>query len=511
VRVDVLKIRLCGRRVQDVRRAGLLQVFVWSRTERIRIVSDAATTIDAWENDPSAASLEAQPTMNDPVAHALPDLDPPGFKVGVAGKQPPADTYHVGTAEFRYWALADALARGAGFWSKRVPAGTAWQQGNGTRLIAVADEGVDLNAYYDRNGLHFFHDSVRGTTVYSGESPDVVCHELGHAVLDAIKPQLWDASAIETAAFHESFGDISAILSALQLESVRQSVIEETGGQVSTASRLSRLAESLGWAIRQLIPDSGDAGCLRSAVHSFYYQAPASLPPRSPASSLSSEPHNFSRIFTGGFYRMLGGIFARQPQHDAAALLRASEIAGTLLVEGVRRAPVVPAFYAQVAAQMVAADTAIFAGTYRRAIASGFVGTGVLSVTSAAALDAETRARALSETTDSDGGPELPRVPLVGAAYGLPGPLLVNAAIQPRRLGAASGLPDSGDIQAPSAEKAADSFVVDLIRRGRIAAADDVVGEAPIAPGSYTTHEIRPADGALELRRTRFDCGFGAF
>jgi hypothetical protein len=470
-----------------------------------------ATTIEAWEDDPGAASLEAQLSPNQPVAHALPDLDPPGFKVGVAGKQPPPDNYPVGSEEFRFWALGDALARGAGFWSKRVPAGTSWQPSNGTRLIAVPDEGVDLNAYYDRNGLHFFHDSVRGTTVYSGESPDVVCHELGHAILDSIKPQLWDATSIETAAFHESFGDMSAILSTLQLESVRQQVIEETGGQVSTASRLSRLAESLGWAIRQLIPDSGDAGCLRSAVNSFYYQAPETLPPRAPASSLSSEPHNFSRIFTGGFFRLLGGIFSLQPQHDAAALLRASEIAGTLLVEGVRRAPVVPAFYAQVAAQMIAADTAIFSGRYRRAIASGFVGTGVLSVASAAALDADTRARALSEPTDANLGAALPTVPLTGAAYGLPRPLLVSAAGQPRRLGAASGLTDTGESQAPSPEKAADSFVTDLIRRGRISAPEDLIGEAPIVAGSYTTHEIRPADGALELRRTRFDCGFGAF
>jgi hypothetical protein len=474
-------------------------------------MSDTATavTIDAWDNDPGATGAEAQLTANTPAPHPLPDFDPPGFKVGVAGKKPPADTYVVGTDEFRYWALADALARGAGYWSKRVPAGTTWQSDNGTRLIAVPDEGVDLNAFYDRNGLHFFHDTVRGTTVWSGESPDVVCHELGHAILDAIKPQLWDAASIEAAALHESFGDISAILSALQLDAVREAVLEETGGQVSTASRLSRLAETLGWAIRQLVPDSGDLGCLRSAVHSFYYQAPDTLPPRAPASSLSSEPHNFSRIFTGGFFRMLGGIFFLQDQQDADALLRASEIAGTLLVEGIRRAPVVPAFYAQVAAQMVAADTAIFGGRYRRAIASGYVGTGVLSVASAASLDAETRARALSEPTDADGGPSLPRVPLAGAAYGLPRDLLVGAATQPRRLGVASGMPDTGDSLAPSADKAADSFVTDLIRRGRLAAPDEAVGDAPILAGAHATHEIRVTDTTLELRRTRFDCGLG--
>ena len=188
------------------------------------------TAIAAWEDDPVAAILEGQPPMNQPVHRAEPDFDPPGLPVGIAGPQPPPDIYKVGTEDFRYWALADALARAAGYWSGRVPTGTTWQPDNGTRLVAVPDGGVDLNAYYNRNGLHFFHGSVRGTTVYSGESPDVVCHELGHAVLDAVKPQLWDAASIEVAAFHESFADCSAILSNLQVPSLRDAVLAETRG-----------------------------------------------------------------------------------------------------------------------------------------------------------------------------------------------------------------------------------------------------------------------------------------
>jgi hypothetical protein len=467
-----------------------------------------AIAIEAWEDDPVAAPLEDRPGLNQPVRRAQPNFDPPNLPVGVTGKQPPPDSYHVGTEEFRYWALADALARGAAYWSGRVPDGTTWQADNGPRLMAAPDDGVDLNAYYDRNGLHFFHDSVRGTPVFSGESPDVVCHELGHAVLDAVKPQLFDVASIEAAAFHESFGDMSAILSALQLDSVREQVLTETNGLPHTASRLSRLAETLGWAIRQLIPDSGDAGCLRSAVNSFYYLPPASLPPRAPATSLSSEPHSFSRVFTASFFRMLGGIFFRQGQQDSAGLLTASRDAGKLLIEGVRRASVVPAFYAQVAAQMIVADTALFQGRYRRAIVSAFVGTGVLSVASAAALDEDTRSRAITELESADVD-ELPRLPLTGRSYGLSADLLVNVAAQPHRIGAASGLSDSGEVTAPAADQAADSFVVDLIRRGKIDAPDELVGDAPIVAGSYTTHELRTTDGALELRRMRFDCGFG--
>jgi hypothetical protein len=198
-------------------------------------------------------------------------------------------------------------------------------------------------------------------------------------------------------------------------------------------------------------------------------------------------------------------MFQLQPQQDSDGLQQAAQDAGKLLIEGVRRAPVVTGFYAQVAANMLVADQTLFQGRYRRAIRSGFVGTGVLSVSSAASVDPAAVPAVEPRGLDE----ELPQVPLTGSAYGLPTDLLVHAAAQPRRISAASGLPDSGSSQPPTADKAADSFVVDLIRRGRIDAPEEIAAEAPISAGSYTTHEIRPVDGAVELRRTRFDCGFG--
>jgi hypothetical protein len=78
-----------------------------------------------------------------------------------------------------------------------------WQPG--PTLNVILDEGKDLNAYYDRKALNFFHGQGAGGTVYSGESPDIVCHEMGHGILDSIKPQLFDAMSGEVAAFHEGF------------------------------------------------------------------------------------------------------------------------------------------------------------------------------------------------------------------------------------------------------------------------------------------------------------------
>lgn len=469
------------------------------------------TAIAAWEDDPVSAVPETQPPAKTPVTVAEPDLDPPHFAVGVDGTRPAPGVHAVGTPEFRWWNAAEAMARGAWFWVGRVPRGVDWQPSNGSRLIAHLDDGDDLNAYYDRNGLHFFHGTVGGTTVYSGESPDVVCHELGHAVLDAVKPQLWGAASIEAAAFHESFADCSAILSNLQVGSLREAVLIETDGRFGTASRLTRMAEDLGWAIRRLSPDGVAPDCLRSAVNSFYYQDPATLPPSAPASSLSSEPHNFSRVFTGGFFRVLSGIFRLQSEASADTLRTATEDAGTLLVEGIRRSPVVPGLYAQVAAHMVEADEELFGRRYRKAILSGFVRSGVLSVRSAATLGGPGQVVTAVAAADLDGRNEIARLPLAGTAFGLPADLMVQAASNPRRFSVAGGVPDVGETVPAAPERAAGSFVEDLLRRGRISAAADEAGAAPIDSHALTTHVIRAGDEGLELFRTRVDCGFADF
>src|SRR4051812_11978247 len=336
------------------------------------------TSILGWEDDPGAPGSGRHPSARD-----RPTLSAAPLPVSISTKAPPAREFKVGTPEFRYWVAADALARAAHFWGTIAPSGTRWQPSNGARLPVQLDGGVDLNAFYDRHGLHFFHDTVQNQTVYSGESPDVVCHELGHAVLDGLRPQLWDALAAEVAAFHESFGDMSAMLSGLQLQSLREEVLAETASHLDRSSRLSRLAEQLGWAIRQGHPDAVDRDCLRNASNSFFYIDPVKLPPTAPATMLSSEPHSFSRVFTGAFLNVLAGMFSAQPKHDQAALLAVARDAATILVRGARATPVVPSYYSQVAAHMLEVDAADFGGRYRDALKTGFVRHGILSLQAA--------------------------------------------------------------------------------------------------------------------------------
>src|SRR5262252_7146604 len=149
--------------------------------------SVVTTQVNTWEDDPFS---EAVPTTNPPLATPLAVPVPSNtnalLQTHIVEPQPAPSQFPTGTANFRYWVAAEALARGINFWAPLLPAGTRWSCPNPLQVTLVAP-GQDLNAYYSRDdgGLFFFQQTVKNRQLFSGESPDVVCHELGHAILDA--------------------------------------------------------------------------------------------------------------------------------------------------------------------------------------------------------------------------------------------------------------------------------------------------------------------------------------
>jgi hypothetical protein len=468
-------------------------------------------TINVWEQDPG---LGAQPDGGQVINRPAPKLSaaPLPIKIENPIKAPPARIHATGTPGFRYWTAAEALRRGADFWGGLLP-GVSWQVG--ALLPIDLDNGQDLNAYYDRVGLRFFHDTVNGRTIYSGESPDVVCHELGHAVLDSIKPQLWDTASNEVAAFHESFGDMSAILAALQLPSLRQSVLAETNGVLYRVSRLSRLAEQLGWAIRQKFSSAVDPDCLRNAVNSLFYRDPSTLPPSGPATSLSSESHSFSRVFTGAFFEGLAGMLKAHPTQDEATLLQVSQDIGKILVDAVRQVPVVPTFFSQVAATMIHTANQQFAAlAYGVALQSAFVRHGIVPAATSVVLAAPPAQAVAGVAAGAAPDTSLPQLSLSISEYGLGvDSIMVQAAGQPKKFDVAGAALSLGVATSPSAEAAAKAFVENLVRQGRLKA-PGVTGNAEIvrslAPSSHETHthELRREGQGIMLRRVRIACDF---
>lgn len=465
-----------------------------------------AATVSSWEDDPLSG------TGQKPISVPVPALGKSPYPLAIAGAAPTAKKYPTGTPGFRYWDAAVALRRGADLWGSIVAPRTGWQPG-GT-LTATLDHGKDLNAYYDRRGLWFFHYAVAGTTVYSGESPDVLCHELGHAILDSVRPELWDAMSAEVAAFHESFGDMSSILSGLQVPSLRAAVLTETGGTLYHNSRLSRLAEELGWAIRQIQPDAADPDCLRNAVNSFFYRDPLTIPHSGPAAQLTSEPHSFSRVFTAGFFEALSGMVAllATPATDAA-LARASVDAAHLLIDAVIAAPVATGYYSQVAAHMLEADQARFQGKYSPALKSAFVRRGILSLHAAATLKpAATRRAGLAETAAPAPGAGTSLVALLAEDFALGvGRLHVQAASAAPAYRVASAAPAAGVAKTTSGEDAANAFLEYLFRRGRVdLGAHGDADTRVVHSHARKTHELVTKNGDLHVVRRTFDCGFDA-
>ncbi len=473
----------------------------------------SSTVILAWEDDP--ASLPA--TV--PIQRPVPKLDDSKLPIHIVDPKPAPKIYARGTKEFRYWAAAEALRRVADYWSGIVPSSFAWQVG--AQLPVHLDVGVDLNAFYtrggggDQPGLSFFHEAVGGVTYFSAESPEVTCHEFGHAVLDALRPELFDVAFIEAAAFHESFGDMSAILSVLQLPSMRVDTIGTTGGKIYRNSRVSRLAEQLGFAIRQNHPDAVDSDSLRNAVNTFFYRDPQQLPPSAPANLLSSEPHSFSRVFTAAFLELLGGIFLTLgPNGSEQQLLDATGIAGQLLVGAIVAAPVVPAYYTQIAAHFLTVDETRFKKRFRDVIKGAFVRRGILSLEAASSGVTEAKGVTAARRAIAGGEPAERRraqpMSLDAKRFGL-STLYVTTGSAARRFSVAAAAPSIGEVEPPSRELAAQAFVEDLFRRGKIEMGQHGDPDQRVAqPLIRKTHELVASGSGVKLERRTFDCGFDA-
>lgn len=172
------------------------------------------------------------------------------------------------------------------------------------------------NAFYDRKGLSFFYfkDSAK-KTIYTALSADVVSHELGHAILDYLRPEFWNTVSLEIFAFHEAFGDVFAFLCSIHHEKIIDFVINETGGDLTKSNVVSKIGEQFGLGL-------GLGGYLRNVDNDLKYVNPSMLPSgSSDKEALTKEPHNFSRVISGTIYKIFADIFMANGKNKAAFIL----------------------------------------------------------------------------------------------------------------------------------------------------------------------------------------------
>ena len=173
----------------------------------------------------------------------------------------------------------------------------------GNRLIVVPHAGYGENAFYDRTSksLQFYWFGDETNRVYTCLSSDIVNHEFGHAVLDGLRPYFYESIGAQTAAFHEFFGDLTAILMAFRNNTFRGVVLRESNGDLATAQLLAGLAQQFGEATVR-------APYLRSALNGMTMdQLKGTI-----------EPHALSEVMTGTMFDILKGVFAKHRDNELA-------------------------------------------------------------------------------------------------------------------------------------------------------------------------------------------------
>lgn len=256
----------------------------------------------------------------------------------------------------------------------------------GQRLTVAPHMGEGANAYYVRFQeavcFYSFHSKALGKTVHASQSADIVAHETGHAILDGMKPLYGQTFDRETKAFHEAFGDCTALLLAASRIENCQDALAEAGPDLAADNCLSRTAEEFGTAVRRFNSDpSDDKPYLRNARNPFVYQPPETLPPDGPRDELSAESHSFCEIFTGAFYDAIVNVFKSGEERTPEALSQAAEQMGRVLTLGTQMANPARARYHDVAQAMLAAEQALYGGQHHEALAAALTGRGLQSPT----------------------------------------------------------------------------------------------------------------------------------
>jgi hypothetical protein len=288
--------------------------------------------------------------------------------------------FALGTAEFLFWQCREAALAAVETWEQLDKPLARWARARpNRRKLKLLQNSRDprysgvrrLNAFYDGNSLSFFEYSDGTKTTFSGASTDVVAHETGHGLLDAIRPDLWDRPVTEVGAFHEAFGDCMAILTALADQPTREALLL-LSPDLGAPNFVEATAEDLSDGVRRALGPQHPAAEPRHALNTFRWQLPSSLPRTGRPAQLTSEVHSFARVFTGCFYDAVRNLFAAQALQDQATLWLAAETAGRLLIAGARAASDTARFFQAVGRGMALADQQLHGGANAEALRQAF-------------------------------------------------------------------------------------------------------------------------------------------
>ncbi len=185
----------------------------------------------------------------------------------------------------------------------------------GEQLLVVPRAGEWANAFYDRptRSLQFFwFVAADGSTVHTALSRDIVAHECGHALLDAVVPSLFDSSTPQSIAIHEAVADLVAVLMALDSNRLRTAVLKRADNRLDGENAFNAIAEQFGRA------RPGPTGSTRRALRDLRNTATVTT-------LAAARPHELSVVLSGIFYDSLAAIYATRLDVELALQAQAGE------------------------------------------------------------------------------------------------------------------------------------------------------------------------------------------
>lgn len=244
----------------------------------------------------------------------------------------PRGRYPKGGVNFVQWQVRQAaIAAIVAFETIRGRSLSRWRD-KGAIKVEFATPG-SANAYYYGKTLEFAQVTAVVPTGFTGESADIVSHEVGHAILDAIRPDLWDTKLPEAESFHEAFGDCLAMLNALSQVAIRRHLIGHN------LLNQDNCVESFGSHLATL---ANEPTPLRKALNGMQWRK----------YTRTDNPHSFSQIFTACFYDLIRKLYAANGTISEKGLLTASKQAGKLLFKAVESAALSVRFYRSIGKTM---------------------------------------------------------------------------------------------------------------------------------------------------------------
>lgn len=156
-------------------------------------------------------------------------------------------------------------------WHGRIARRGSRDDGYVQRLRIYPHAMRDTNAYYDPEkravlyGYFSAADQYQGANypgglVFTCLSPDIVAHEVTHAILDSIHNRYMEDTNADVAAFHEGFADIVALLQRFTFNELVEHQLFQTGGRLDRYNVLGELATQFGEALE------GNRGALRHMI-----------------------------------------------------------------------------------------------------------------------------------------------------------------------------------------------------------------------------------------------------